>query len=139
MKHIITSLTNEGRMELRIRARKYAETLLSIEDFSSGTDAILFLYEAMIDVCKKKIGTEEASVVVDKEPSMSIQEAMKFEAEIVKHGIYKGKPMREVPYEWLCWMVDDNPLKKKIRRYLKSQHVKDRFNGTPSNKENDCD
>jgi hypothetical protein len=40
------------------------------------------------------------------------------DTDLMPYGKYKGKPMVEVPAEYLVWMSDNNKLDKSLRAYV---------------------
>jgi len=107
-------------IKLSIAIDESVDVLLDeLEQLAEG-DGVesIHLKQRLLRALKLDLDTEESKP--DDQP-MTQFGARAFERKLMPWGNYKGQPIKDVPMQYLCALVDPSDFKRELRRYIKSQ------------------
>jgi uncharacterized protein (DUF3820 family) len=78
-------------------------------------------WEVIIELAQQQIG---ATPQTGSEASMTDDEARRFGKQTITFGKFQGKPIDEVPIDYLEWYVDSQQFAKDVAKYLQSQRIR---------------
>ena len=115
-------LVDTIRIAKNVTLGKEARQAFKFLEEEFGTDKEQHFWEVILDLVKEKLPQKMAIV----HEAMTDEEASKFENKVVPYGQYAGDDVRDVPVDYLLFLVDGDSFIKKVRRYVRSDKFKRR-------------
>ena len=115
----------QKKLERNVEDRKQAEEIFREISDLVGEQSDHF-WKVLADLINVKMAPKQQQEPITKQKAMSDRMAKAFEESLMPWGKYKGKPIGEVPTEYLVFFVEEDRFKERLARYIKSNVFKDR-------------
>lgn len=112
-------------LQKKIRGRQGAdealELIAELAEAYSG-DGELSFWSRIRDKATERLPKKESPTKSDH--AMTDGQAAMFEKSLMPYGIHEGKPIAQVPLEYLDWLIgQQDDFKVQVRRYLANKRV----------------
>jgi hypothetical protein len=113
-------------LESNVKAAKEAEEVFAL--IGEGQPDRFF--SRLAELCNGKVLKPLQKNYATGKGPMNESEAIKFEAEVMEWGQFKGREIGRIDPEYLVWLIEGNTFIDKLKRYVNSHRFKQRMNET---------